>query len=151
MAAAQRLVARPGAPTGLGRAAVRALGPGGGRGACSWLNMIEQWFSVLTRRVLRHGDFTSREDLEAKITAYTIRHNQTARPYKWAYDADADHARYLQRHAQPAAPTARQTRNASMNRCTRCGSLAPWLTAPGSSDGRHPKTAPSWLTCSWRR
>jgi hypothetical protein len=47
---------------------------------------------------LRRGDFTSREHLEAQITEFTIRHNQTAHPYKWSYDADADHARYLERH-----------------------------------------------------
>jgi transposase len=67
----------------------------------SWLNMIEQWFGVLTRRLLRRGDFTSRDDLEARITAFTIRHNKHARPYKWSYDADADHARYLERHPLP--------------------------------------------------
>jgi transposase len=67
----------------------------------SWLNMIEQWLGVLTRRVLRRGDFTSRDDLETKITAFTIRHNKTARPYRWSYDAGAEHARYLERHPQP--------------------------------------------------
>lgn len=66
----------------------------------SWLDMIEQWFGVLTRRLLRRGDFASRDDLEAKITAFTIRHNKNARPYKWNYDADADHARYLEHHRQ---------------------------------------------------
>ncbi|SCL27275.1 IS630 family transposase [Micromonospora inyonensis] len=71
----------------------------------SWLNMIEQWFSALTRRVLRGGDFTSRDDLEAKITAFTIRYNRTARPYRWRYDADAEHARYLARHPQHQKPT----------------------------------------------
>ena len=68
----------------------------------SWLNMIEQWFSALTRRLLRRGDFSSRDDLEAQITAYTVRYNRTARPYQWRYDADAEHAHYLQRHHQPA-------------------------------------------------
>jgi transposase len=67
----------------------------------SWLNMIEQWFGVLTRRLLRRGDFTSRDDLETKITAFTIRYNKTARPYKWSYDADAEHARYIERHPSP--------------------------------------------------
>jgi len=67
----------------------------------SWLNMIEQWFGVLTRRLLRRGEFTSRDDLEAKITAFTIRYNKTARPYRWSYDAGTEHARYLQRHHQP--------------------------------------------------
>ena len=69
----------------------------------SWPNMIEQWFGVLTRRLLRRGDFASRDDLEAKIIAFTIRHNKNARPYKWSYDADADHARYLECHLQPEA------------------------------------------------
>lgn len=68
----------------------------------SWLNMVEQWFSVLTRRILRRGEFTSRDDLETKITTFTIRYNKTARPYRWSYDADAEHARYLARHTQPA-------------------------------------------------
>ena len=72
----------------------------------SWLNMVEQWFGVLTRRLLHRGDFTSRDDLDAKITAFTIRHNKNARPYKWSYDADADHARYLERHPQPEPQTA---------------------------------------------
>jgi transposase len=67
----------------------------------SWLNMIEQWFGALTRRLLRRGDFTSRDDLEAKITAFTIRHNKNARPYRWSYDADAEHAHHLERHPQP--------------------------------------------------
>lgn len=66
----------------------------------SWLSMIEQWFGVLARRLLRRGDFASRDDLEAKITAFTIRYNKNARPYKRSYDADADHARYLARHLQ---------------------------------------------------
>lgn len=69
----------------------------------SWLNMIEQWFGVLTRRLLRRGDFASRDSLDAQITAFTIRHNKNARPYKWGYDADAEHARYLARHPQPGA------------------------------------------------
>jgi transposase len=64
----------------------------------SWLNMIEQWFGVLARQLLRRGDFASREDLEAQITEFTIRHNETARPYRWSYNADAEHARYLERH-----------------------------------------------------
>ena len=66
----------------------------------SWLNMIEQWFSVLTRRLLRRGDFASRDDLENQITEFTVNYNETAHPYKWSYDADADHARYLERHPQ---------------------------------------------------
>jgi len=72
----------------------------------SWLNMVEQWFGVLARRLLRRGDFASLDDLEAKITAFTIRHNKHARPYRWSYDADADHARYLECHRHPEPATA---------------------------------------------
>jgi len=73
----------------------------------SWLDMIEQWFSALARRLPRRGDFAFRGDLEIQITAFTVRYNRTARPYQWRYDADAEHARYLQRHTQhPCHPDA---------------------------------------------
>ena len=81
----------------------------------SWLDMAELWFSVLTRALLRRGEFTSRADLIDKITAFAIRYNRTARPWKWAYDARADHARYRARHSHPhptlptAQPAADQT------------------------------------------
>ena len=65
----------------------------------SWLDMAELWFSVLTRALLRRGEFTSRADLIEKITGFTIRYNRTAKPWKWAYDARADHARYHARHS----------------------------------------------------
>jgi transposase len=79
----------------------------------SWLDMAELWFSVLTRALLRRGEFISRADLIEKITSFTIRYNRTARPWKWAYDARADHARHRARHRgqQPAAtqPATAQT------------------------------------------
>ncbi|MCW2942730.1 MAG: family transposase [Actinomycetia bacterium] len=52
----------------------------------SWLNQVELFFSVLTRRVLRHGDFRSRDDLIDKLESYVINRNTTAKPYKWTYD-----------------------------------------------------------------
>jgi transposase len=52
----------------------------------SWLNQIEIWFSTLTRKVLRRGDFASLEDLEKKILAFIDYHDaHWARPYKWTY------------------------------------------------------------------
>jgi transposase len=65
----------------------------------SWLDMAELWFSALARGLLRRGEFTSRDDLAAKITDFAIRHNRKARPYTWTYDARADHTRHLARHA----------------------------------------------------
>ncbi len=75
----------------------------------SWLDMAELWFSVLTRGLLRRGEFASQADLIDKITRFTIRYNRTARPWTWTYDARADHARYRARHRPPdVAATAEQ-------------------------------------------
>lgn len=60
--------------------------------------MAELWFSVLTRGLLRRGEFTSRTDLTEKITNFAIHYNRTAKPWKWAYDARTDHERYQARH-----------------------------------------------------
>jgi hypothetical protein len=51
------------------------------------LNMIEIFFSILTRRVLRRGDFASRDDLIEKITRFITIYNRTAKPFRWTYDA----------------------------------------------------------------
>lgn len=53
----------------------------------SWLNMIEIFFSILTRRMLRRGDFASRDDLIEKITKFIKVYNRTAKPFRWTYDA----------------------------------------------------------------
>jgi transposase len=36
----------------------------------SWMNQIEIWFSILVRKVLKRGNFTSVEDLKAKVLAF---------------------------------------------------------------------------------
>jgi hypothetical protein len=45
------------------------------------------FFSILTRRMLRRGDFTSRDDLANKITTFIETYNGTAKPFRWTYDA----------------------------------------------------------------
>ena len=52
----------------------------------SWLNMIEIWFSVLTRKVLRRGEFASRQALADKIIEFIGEYNTKARPFRWSYD-----------------------------------------------------------------
>ncbi|MFJ4678069.1 transposase [Kitasatospora sp. NPDC088783] len=52
----------------------------------SWLNQIELYFSVTTRRVLRHGDFSSRDDLIGRLETCVIGRDETAAPYRWSYD-----------------------------------------------------------------
>ena len=51
----------------------------------SWLNPIEVWFSILNKHVLRRGNFTSKEDLGAKIQHYIAYYNQHfAKVWKWS-------------------------------------------------------------------
>jgi transposase len=53
----------------------------------SWLNQVEIFFSTLTRRVLRRGQFTSRDELAEKIDKFVLAYDQTdAKPYRWTYD-----------------------------------------------------------------
>jgi hypothetical protein len=37
--------------------------------------------------VLRRGEFSSRDDLVAKMMAFIDHHSTTAKPFKWVYDA----------------------------------------------------------------
>ena len=52
----------------------------------SWLNQIEIWFSILVRRVIKRGNFTSVKDLREKILAFITYFNETlAKPFKWTF------------------------------------------------------------------
>jgi hypothetical protein len=52
----------------------------------SWLNPIEIRFGTLTRRLLKRGGFSSREDLKRRILAFIEVFNQTlAKPFRWIY------------------------------------------------------------------
>ena len=53
----------------------------------SWLNMVERFFRDLTQRELRRGVFKSLDQLEAALTDYVVRHNQSPRPFIWTAKA----------------------------------------------------------------
>jgi len=56
----------------------------------SWMNQIEIWFSILVRKLLKRGNFSSIEDLKAKVLAFVAYYNQTmAKPFKWTYKGKA--------------------------------------------------------------
>ena len=56
----------------------------------SWLNQIELWLSILARKLLRRGSFTSLDDLQTQILAFIAYDNRTmARPFKWVYQGKA--------------------------------------------------------------
>jgi transposase len=52
----------------------------------SWLNQVELFFSILTRRLLKRGEFDSRDDLVAKMMEFIADYDATAKPFKWTYD-----------------------------------------------------------------
>lgn len=56
----------------------------------SWLNQIEIWLSILVRKLLKRGNFTSLEQLKAKVLAFVEYYNRTmAKPFKWTYKGKA--------------------------------------------------------------
>lgn len=52
----------------------------------SWMNQVEIWLSILVRKLLKRGNFTSTDDLRAKVLAFIDYFNATmAKPFKWTY------------------------------------------------------------------
>ena len=57
--------------------------------SASWLNAVEGFFSVLTRRRIRRGAFQSVVDLQAAINRYIQEHNDDPKPFVWTKPAAA--------------------------------------------------------------
>ncbi len=55
---------------------------------CSWINLVECFFSVITRQAIRRGSFTSVRQLTDTIGAYTGNWNEHPRPFAWTKDPD---------------------------------------------------------------
>jgi transposase len=51
----------------------------------SWLNQIEQYFSILQRKVLTPNDFISLKQLEQHITAFGQRYSALDKPFAWTF------------------------------------------------------------------
>jgi putative transposase len=52
----------------------------------SWLNQVEIWLSILVRRVIKRGNFTSVADLKQKVLDFIAYFNRTmAKPFQWTY------------------------------------------------------------------
>jgi len=53
---------------------------------CSWLNQVEIWFSILSRRLLKRGNFKSTDELKQRILGFIDFFNNTlAKPFRWTY------------------------------------------------------------------
>lgn len=56
--------------------------------SASWLNQVETWFSLLTRRQLRRGVHRSVAELEGALLAYAATTNASPKPFRWTKTAD---------------------------------------------------------------
>lgn len=53
---------------------------------CSWLNQVEIWFSILSRRALKRASFGSVEELKAALRDFVTYFNRVlAKPFRWTY------------------------------------------------------------------
>ena len=55
----------------------------------SWVNQVEIWFSILQRRVIRHGSFGDRSVLKDHVMGF-VRHwnEREAHPFRWTFSGD---------------------------------------------------------------
>jgi transposase len=50
---------------------------------CSWMNQVEQWFSILQRKRLAIVDFASKAELAEKLHQFLAQWNEQAHPFQW--------------------------------------------------------------------
>lgn len=56
--------------------------------SCSWLNMVEIFFGIITRQAIRRGTFRSVKELTAAIGVFIDACNERCQPFSWTKDAD---------------------------------------------------------------
>ncbi len=55
----------------------------------SWMNQVEIWFSILHRRIIRHGDFGSTDHQKDEVEGFIRHWNKTeAHPFRWTWRTD---------------------------------------------------------------
>ena len=55
---------------------------------CSWMNQIENWFGILERKVIKHGEFISVKSLEKQISDFICYYNNIlSKQINWTFDA----------------------------------------------------------------
>jgi transposase len=56
--------------------------------SASWLNAVEGFFAILTKRRLKRGVFRSVADLQAAINRFLDNHNAQSKPFQWVADPE---------------------------------------------------------------
>ena len=51
---------------------------------CSWMNQVEQWFSILQRQRLQIADFADKQHLADRLMAFVTEWNARAHPFQWS-------------------------------------------------------------------
>jgi transposase len=51
---------------------------------CSWMNQVEQWFSILQRKRLQIADFADKQHLAERLLACVAEWNEYAHPFQWS-------------------------------------------------------------------
>jgi transposase len=72
--------------------------------SASWLNQIEIWFGLLTGKVLRGGNSSSKDQLRSAIGAFVAKKNENPKPFHW-------------RKREVKESQLRNTRNTIVNLC----------------------------------
>lgn len=57
--------------------------------SCSWLNMIETWFSAITSKRIRRGSFKNVKELIMAIKQYIESHNQNPKIFVWTASVES--------------------------------------------------------------
>jgi transposase len=70
-------------------------------GHCSWMNQVEQWFSILQRKRLCIADFADKAELAERLQAFIAEWNQVAHPFAWSTKSVAK----IMAKCEPVAPT----------------------------------------------
>ena len=52
--------------------------------SASWLNQVEIWFSIFSRKALRGASFASSSELRQRIEDFIKRYNPECKPFKWS-------------------------------------------------------------------
>lgn len=55
----------------------------------SWLNQVEVWFGIITRKAIRRGSFRNTKELAGKIDLFVKNHNRNAEPFIWTATAES--------------------------------------------------------------
>lgn len=50
---------------------------------CSWMNQVEQWFSILQRKRLKIANFKDKQALAERLQAFIAEWNAHAHPFNW--------------------------------------------------------------------